>query len=125
MDDVRAEEKNFNAVGLDFRFNEYQSAAQYFINADLAGTELLGNAAMGVAGEAGEVADLVKKHLYHGHPLAREELVKELGDVLWYVALGCTVLKVPLSEVAAMNIRKLSARYPDGFSRERSLHRDC
>lgn len=40
--------------------------------------------ALGVAGEAGEVCDLIKKHVGHGHPLDRDKLVKELGDVLWY-----------------------------------------
>lgn len=125
MDDVRAEKEDFDTVTPLTWFDNYQQLAKVFINPDLTDRELLGNAAMGCAGEAGEVADLVKKHLYHGHPLDREALAKELGDVLWYVALGCTVMGVPMSEVAGMNIRKLSARYPEGFSCERSLHREC
>lgn len=79
--------------------------------------------ALGIAGEAGEVADLIKKHIGHGHELDKSKLVRELGDVLWYVAGLATVLGVPLSEVAQVNISKLSKRYPNGFSSEASKNR--
>lgn len=82
--------------------------------------EILG---LGIAGEAGEVADLLKKHLGHGHELDREKLIKELGDCLWYIAALATWLGVPLSEVAEKNIEKLRARYPNGFDSERSKNR--
>lgn len=125
MDDVHTEEEGFDSVGSDLFLNEYQHLAEKFVNQSLDFRGLLGNMAMGVAGEAGEVVDLVKKHLYHGHPLDMESLEDELGDVLWYVALGCTVLGVDFSGVAFRNLRKLSARYPEGFSCERSLCREC
>ena len=67
--------------------------------------------------------DLVKKHLSQGHPLDLEALAKELGDVAWYLAETAYVLGYPLEEIFRMNLEKLSARYPDGFSTERSLHR--
>jgi NTP pyrophosphatase (non-canonical NTP hydrolase) len=79
--------------------------------------------ALGVAGEAGEVADLVKKHVAHGHELSREKLTKELGDVMWYLAALARLAGIDLSEVATENARKLRARYPDGFSEERSKNR--
>lgn len=79
--------------------------------------------ALGVAGEAGEVADLVKKAIGHGHGVDRELLAKELGDVLWYIAIMAAHLAFPLDDVAEMNIAKLRARYPDGFSSERSKER--
>ena len=85
----------------------------------------LSNAAMGLAGESGEFADMVKKHLHHGHDLDRSALLKELGDILWYVAEACTVLDADLSGVAAGNLWKLRARYPDGFSEERSRNREA
>lgn len=80
--------------------------------------------ALGVAGEAGEVADIVKKVVGHGHELDRDKLRKELGDVLWYVATLSRALELDLSDVAGANIEKLLARYPDGFSAERSRNRE-
>lgn len=79
--------------------------------------------AIGLAGEAGEVADLVKKGIYHQHGLDVEKVKKELGDVMWYVAAMCTKLNINLSEVCDANIQKLKARYPQGYSSERSINR--
>ena len=72
--------------------------------------------ALGLTGEAGEVADTIKKAVFHQHGLDRKELIKELGDVLWYVAGLCTQLNVDMSAVMELNIAKLRARYPDGYS---------
>ena len=80
-------------------------------------------AALGLAGESGEVADLVKKWLGHGHDLDREKVLEELGDILWYLAEFVSLLNGSLSDVAADCIAKLEKRYPDGFSHERSLNR--
>lgn len=80
-------------------------------------------AAMGLAGEAGEVVDYLKKVLGHGHPLDQDKVAKELGDVLWYVAEICSVLQLDMGEVAEANVKKLKKRYPDGFSKERSVNR--
>lgn len=79
--------------------------------------------ALGIAGEAGEVADYVKKVVGHGHDLDAEKLVKELGDVLWYVAVMAAHLEVSLSSVAQANINKLRKRYPNGFSTAASVNR--
>ena len=80
--------------------------------------------ALGVAGEAGEVADLIKKHVGHGHALDGAKLTRELGDVLWYVAALAHDIGVDLSEVAAVNVEKLKARYPDGWDPARSQNRE-
>lgn len=69
---------------------------------------------LGIAGEAGEAADLIKKHVGHGHPLNKEKLAKELGDVLWYTAMLADLIGLPLSEIARINIEKLHARYAGG-----------
>lgn len=80
-------------------------------------------AALGLTGEAGEVADIIKKVLYHSHPIDRDKLRKELGDVLYYIASMASALKLDLSEIALVNIEKLKARYPNGFDPEKSLYR--
>ncbi|GAB4425524.1 MAG: nucleoside triphosphate pyrophosphohydrolase family protein [Chloroflexi bacterium OHK40] len=81
------------------------------------------NAALGLAGEAGEFSDSLKKWAYHSHELNEAELRKELGDVLWYVALACDALGLRMGDVMDANIEKLRRRYPEGFSSERSRNR--
>lgn len=78
---------------------------------------------LGVAGEAGECADLVKKHVFHGHPLKAEKLKKELGDVLWYVAMLARNLGFTMTDVINANVEKLVDRYPNGFTKEASINR--
>lgn len=84
---------------------------------------LLAITALGLVGEAGEVAELVKKDLGHGQRMARDELVKELGDVLWYLARMALLAGSSLEEVATKNMSKLATRYPEGFSHEASKAR--
>lgn len=81
------------------------------------------NGALGLTGEAGEVADLIKKHFFHGHDLDIDTLVKEIGDVCWYVALLCTAIGEDMESVMSKNIEKLKTRYPEGFSSEASINR--
>jgi len=81
-------------------------------------------ATLGLCGESGEVADLLKKHHFHGHPLTRTQLIEELGDVAWYLAELCTAFHLTLDEVAASNIEKLKLRYGDAFSTEASINRE-
>ena len=103
--------------------NEYQKLAMTTMNKDLSEREVLINSVMGLCGESGEVIDIVKKHISHGHPLDREKLILELGDVAWYLAECATVLGVTLDEVFVANIEKLKRRYPEGFSTEKSINR--
>lgn len=84
------------------------------------------NATTGLASEGGEIAEIVKKWLFHGHPMDEETLVhlkKELGDAQWYWVLTCYAMNIDPAEVLATNINKLMARYPNGFETERSLNR--
>lgn len=84
------------------------------------------NALLGLCGESGEVADLFKKVLGHGHPYTTEmfaKVQKELGDVLWYVAEMASVLGMTLEDIAGINIAKLRARYPQGFTTHNSVNR--
>ena len=103
--------------------NEYQQLAMTTLNPALSRHDVLINGVMGLCGEAGEAIDIVKKHLAQGHELDRDALIKELGDVAWYLAETAYALEVPLDEVCRRNIDKLRQRYPEGFSAERSLHR--
>jgi NTP pyrophosphatase (non-canonical NTP hydrolase) len=79
---------------------------------------------LGLAGESGEVADLIKKGVFHQQGIDKAKLTKELGDVLWYIAAICSNVNVSLEEVAGVNIAKLKARYPEGYSPERSVVRE-
>lgn len=81
-------------------------------------------AAVGLGGETGEILEIIKKHVFHGHPLDREKLIKEMGDAEWYACYLRGLIGVSLEEVHNKNIEKLAARYPEGFfSSERSLNR--
>lgn len=80
-------------------------------------------AAIGLSGESGEVADLVKKHLFHGHGISSEKLREELGDVCWYLAVIAYVLKADLSDIMRENVNKLVRRYPNGFEVTKSVNR--
>ena len=103
--------------------NEYQRQVLRTLNPALDKRDVLINGVMGLCGEAGEAIDIVKKHLAQGHELDREGLIKELGDVAWYLAETAWALDVPLEEVLQRNLDKLRARYPDGFDSERSIGR--
>jgi NTP pyrophosphatase (non-canonical NTP hydrolase) len=78
---------------------------------------------MGIAGESGEVADFVKKCVWHNHPWNHEKLAYELGDLLFYIARLSNVIGYSLDEVAVMNQRKLYERYPNGFNSSDSINR--
>lgn len=101
--------------------DEYQDEAQRTMNRTR--DDDLPIFALGLAGEAGEVADLIKKHIGHGHDLDVNKLKLELGDCLWYIAGLAHVLGLNLSEIAQANITKLKKRYPNGFSHEASKNR--
>lgn len=105
--------------------NEYQKKANRTVNTLLNENEQMENVAMGLAGEAGGFADMVKKFRFQGHDFDRELAIKEIGDVMWYCALGARELGVSLNDIARMNIEKLEARYPENeFDVIRSIKRD-
>ena len=103
--------------------NEYQKLAMTTLNPALSRKDVLINGVMGLCGESGEAIDIVKKHLAQGHPLDREKLLKELGDIAWYLAETATALDASLDEVFQGNIDKLRSRYPEGFSADQSMNR--
>ena len=100
--------------------NEYQKKAQ---RTSSDGHDRILNGCMGLCGESGECMDILKKHMMQGHSLDREKLAEELGDVMWYYAELASGLGMDLDDIANSNLKKLDARYPDGFSAERSINR--
>ena len=103
--------------------NEYQQLAMTTLNKDIPQNQLIVNACMGLSGECGEVNDLIKKHMFQGHPLNKEDLINELGDIAWYLAEAATALDIDLETILKGNIEKLKKRFPDGFSSENSINR--
>lgn len=103
-------------------FAEYQAAAARTINNTLLPGEKELHALHGMASEIGEIHGLYQK-VYQGHQIDAAHIMKEVGDLLWFVAEYCTACGWPMDTVAQTNIDKLIARYPEGFEEERSLHR--
>lgn len=89
--------------------------------------DLILNASLGLSGEVGEVNDIIKKYMYHGHKLdddTKEKIILELGDVCWYVALMAWAIdKTKFEDVLNKNIEKLEKRYHGEFSTEKSVNR--
>lgn len=75
-------------------------------------------AAGGIAGEAGEVLDSLKKHVWHGKPFDRDHAIEEVGDVLWYADRYLWLIDATMEDCFEANVEKLRARYPDGFKKK-------
>lgn len=105
-------------------FDHYQSKARKSANLEAPKEKRILNWCFGIMGEAGEVIDTIKKHLFHKHEAPRTALMEELGDLLWYISNLAYEYKISLDELAYNNVSKLKKRYPQGFSPERSVNRD-
>lgn len=103
-------------VSTDYEsMNDYQEEA-HRTELELPLNQLLVKNALGLCGEAGELAEIVKKHAFHGRELDSNKLAEELGDVLWYLSQVARAAGISLNHVAIMNVRKLRKRYPNGYS---------
>lgn len=102
--------------------NDYQRACLRTATSDK--SEWLENAIYGIIGESGEIVDLVKKHKWQGHELDKHEVALELGDLFWYGSLLASAIDYELGTVMQMNEEKLRERYPEGFSKDRSINRE-
>lgn len=106
-------------------FKDYQEKALRTKGKPIDNLDQIINGVMGLNGEAGEVIDIVKKHLYQGHNLDVNKIKNELGDTLWYVNLIADAIGESLESVAKHNIDKLEKRYPAGYFRvEDSVNRN-
>lgn len=97
--------------------NDYQKKAMKTARGVGAKDEIF-HLLLGLSGEVGEVMEKAKKVVRDNDSYFddnfRHELRKELGDVLWYVAVLCDYFKTDLSSVAELNIRKLQDRKDRG-----------
>lgn len=110
----------------NLKFYDYQVAASRTMGGDnnnQTQRDRINCWALGIAGEAGEVADLIKKYHFHNKTFDKDKLIKEMGDVLWYIAAMCEELHINIADVAIHNIKKLEARYPTGFNYEAANNR--
>lgn len=104
-------------------FALYQLMAARTMNANLDKPATERHALFEMASELGEIHAVYQKRL-QGHPFDEANLREEIGDLLWGIAELCTVRGYDMGEIAAQNIEKLKARYPQGFSVERSVERN-
>jgi len=79
---------------------------------------------LSLCGEAGELANIIKKIVGHGHPINTSAIKGELGDCMWYVAALATYFGLRLDVIGEENLAKLRRRYPGGFSEHASIHRE-
>ena len=105
------------------KINEYQEAALVTENKDTAQHLRIVNGVLGLVGESGECADMIKKHMFQGHELDNEHLAKELGDICWYIAVAADAIGYDLETIMQMNVDKLRKRYPEGFDADKSINR--
>jgi NTP pyrophosphatase (non-canonical NTP hydrolase) len=77
----------------------------------------------GIIGEAGELVDELKKHMFHGHPLNPKTISLELGDLLYYTNMLASLINLSMYDVVEDNIHKRNVRYSDSFTTEASIER--
>lgn len=110
--------------------DEYQElsvkTAKIFTDNQLFAPNLLDllHAGLGLATEAGEFVDAIKKHVFYGKPLDMVNLQEELGDVLWYIGFICQRNGWSMEKIMEQNIKKLQIRYPEKFTQSDALNRE-
>lgn len=82
------------------------------------------HAAMGMVTEAAEFLDNLKKHIFYGKVIDYFNLAEEIGDQMWYVAIGSDALEIKVDDVLDNNILKLKTRYPERFDAKAAMNRD-
>jgi NTP pyrophosphatase (non-canonical NTP hydrolase) len=109
---INEQRQDYRQMVLDTANSTYESPSLKMVNA-----------ALGLSGEAGEFADLIKKWMYHGHTYDEAAMIKELGDIRWYLEYAAICLGVSMEQIEQANIDKLKARYPSGFTTKDSIER--
>lgn len=78
---------------------------------------------LGLAGETGEVIDIIKKSVYYKKELDKKKVTEELGDVMFYLVNLATSLDISMENVLEQNVEKLLKRYPGGFTEKDAIER--
>lgn len=105
------------------KIHDYQQDCERTANPLEDKLEELKNWVLSLNEEAGEVAGVLKKGIYHGHDWNTDDVIDEVGDVLFYATMICSTLGYSLEECMTMNMLKRGKRYPKGFSVEDSRNR--
>jgi NTP pyrophosphatase (non-canonical NTP hydrolase) len=84
----------------------------------------INHAVVGLAGEVGELAQLLERWVYYGQLLSVADVEEEVGDCLWYLALLCNAMGIPMERAMKGNLAKLKARFPHRFTEEAAANRD-
>lgn len=104
--------------------NEYAERAMRTLNPKVLDMDMAGLCAiLGMVGEVGELADLMKKSMFHGHEFDLDHAREELADAAWYVPLMCRALGITLNELFEISLAKVEKRYGNTFSEEVSRAR--
>ncbi len=106
---IKTESRDFSAIGDRLQSVENQR---------------LLHGGIGLATEAGEFLDALKKHVFYGKELDKVNLREEMGDIFWYCAIIADQLEVDFATVMERNITKLKARYGEKFTEEAATTRD-
>ena len=86
-------------------------------------TRLL-HASTGLCTEAGELQDVLKRHIFYGTPIDKVNLMEEAGDMMWYLAVLCDALDISIEDAMDKNIAKLRKRYGHKFTEAAAVNRD-
>ena len=120
QEDIRLPQNTSNLIGLTgLALEEHlkQFVSQYDANDLIHGI-------IGAAGEAGELVDALTTAILTRQPIDRINVIEEVGDVLWYLALILRSQNSSISQAMELNIEKLKKRYPEQWSQEAVLNRD-
>lgn len=102
-------------------FYEYQKKAMRCASMTVNENEQLLNAALGICGEAGELAGHVKKFYFQGEDFPKETIVSTAGNVLWCIALLCESMGIDLEDVVTYNMDKLQKKYPEAYDHNEAI----